>query len=171
MLPPSYSELRNRQLASRNALHAALDGQGSARAHLGVDGGRGVDVRERHPGPDRALPSGRHDRLHAHGGGSDSALDGLSCGADRFQDCVSIGRAGTVGLLHLQAEIRGGIPLSLRNRAGAHAHRQRDVRRDHRRSARAAAGGEGVRARAERGTTWRLRRMACRPRTTTKCWR
>ena len=61
---------------------------------------RGVDLRGRHPRPDRALPRRRHGRVHAHQRRRHPALDGLPRGADRSEDGVPLRGEGPVGDLH-----------------------------------------------------------------------
>ena len=82
---------------------------------------------------------------------------------------VPVGGEGAVRHLHLQAEVRRRLHVSLRHRAGAHAHRLGHVRRDHRVAARAAARRRRSSCSCRASSTSPTPRTACARSTTRRC--
>ena len=168
---------RHRHEARRIPGHAARRSGRAGRAHQSLDGRScrhdragdqlpRLDVRQdctRAGDPCSCRSAGRRDadeqRHHA-------ALARLPRCGDRTEPRVLGHHARRVEEVQLGREGARRVHVPLWHRPGVRAHRQRDVRRDHRRAEEHAAGAEGVRPRLERVVPQRPRRCEL-PRTST----
>ena len=112
---------------------------------------RGLGLRGRRAGPRRPRAAGPDSGDDADERRRDPTLDRLPRGADRAQPRLRRRDARQVVHVPLQGERPRRVHVPLRHQAGAHAHRERHVRRDRRRPGDAPAEGRPlVRARRER---------------------
>ena len=114
------------------------------------------------PGPVVHVREGQTVEFTLTNGAHDRALDGLPRGADRPERRLQGRPARRVLHLPLQGRRPGRLHVPLRDEAGARAHRERHVRRDHRPAERHAARRQRVRARRERVVPERRRHLEAR---------
>ena len=145
--------------AGRPGRRRAPRAQGRDRADRARHQVRRVGVGRRRTRPGDPRPPGPDGQDHAHELGRDPALGRLPRRARRAGQGVRRRDAGQVRQLHVPRERPGRLHVPLRHEAGAHAHRERHVRRDRRRASggHAAEGRQELRARRERVVP-RLRR-------------